>query len=65
MLQFQIVSVYGPADIEECTPLGSAPLPVHGKGVVKMCVGQYVDHDGPSHPIDLEIENVYWVPCLV
>ena len=27
-----------------------------------MCVVQYADHDGLSHPIDLEIENVYWVP---
>ena len=27
-----------------------------------MYVEQYVDHDGLSHPIDLEIENVYWVP---
>ena len=31
-------------------------------GVVNMCVGQYVDHDGLSHPIDPEIKNVYWVP---
>ena len=27
-----------------------------------MCVGHYVDHNGPSHPIDLEIEDVYRVP---
>ena len=27
-----------------------------------MCVGHYVDNDGLSHPIDLEIEDVYWVP---
>lgn len=25
-------------------------------------MGQYVDRDGVSHPIDLEIEDVYWVP---
>ena len=27
-----------------------------------MCVGHYVDHNGLSHPIYLEIEDVYWVP---
>ena len=27
-----------------------------------MCVGHYVDHNGLSPPIDLEIEDVYWVP---
>ena len=51
-----------PSDIERCTPLGSTPLPVQGKGVVKMCVGNYMDHNGVNHPVDLEIENVYWVP---
>ena len=23
-----------------------------------------MDHNGLSHPVDLEIENVYWVPYL-
>ena len=27
-----------------------------------MCVGQYIDLDGLSHPNDLEIEDVDWVP---
>ena len=27
-----------------------------------MCVGTNMDHNGLSHPVDLEIENVYWVP---
>lgn len=27
-------------------PIGSTPMTVQGRGVVKMCVGQYVDHDG-------------------
>ena len=28
-----------------------------------MCKGSYIlDHNGLSHPVDLEIENVYWVP---
>ena len=52
-----------PSDIEQCTPLGSTPLPVQGKGVVKLCVGNDMDHNGLSHPVDLEIENVYWAPC--
>ena len=59
---YDLFSYIGPSDIEQCTPLGSTPLPVQGKGVVKMCVGNYVDHNGLSHPVDLEIENVYWVP---
>ena len=59
---YDLLSYIGPSDIEQCTPLGSTPLPVQGKGVVKMCVGNYMDHDGLSHPVDLEVENVYWVP---
>ena len=51
-----------PSDVDICTPIGSTPLDVLGRGVVKMCVGHYDDHDGLSHPIDLEIEDVYWVP---
>ena len=27
-----------------------------------MCAGYYMDHNGLIHPVDLEIENVYWVP---
>ena len=33
-----------------------------GKGVVTMCIEHYMDHNGLSHPVNLEIENVYWVP---
>ena len=48
------------------TPIGSTSMTILGCGVVKMCVGHYVDQAGLSHPIDLEIENVYWVPwCLM
>ena len=43
-------------------PLGSTPLPVLGKSGVKMCIGHYKDHNGLSHPVDLEIENVDLVP---
>ena len=59
---YELFSYIGPSDIEQCTPLGSTPLPVQGKGVVKMCVGNYMDHNGLNHPVDLEIENVYEVP---
>ena len=59
---YDLFSYMGLSDIEQCTPLGSTPLPVQGKGVVKMCAGNYMDHDGLSHPVDLEIENVCWVP---
>ena len=31
-----LLSYIGPSDMEQCTPLGSTPLPVQGKGVVKM-----------------------------
>ena len=34
----------GPANIEQCTPFGSTPLSVLGKGVVTMCIGNYMDH---------------------
>ena len=59
---YELFSYIGPSDVDICTPIGSTPLDVLGRGVVKMCVGHYVDHDGLSHPIDLEIEDVYWVP---
>ena len=55
---YDLFSYIGPSDIEQCTPLGSTPLPVQGKGVVKMCVRNYMDHNGLSHSVDLEIENV-------
>lgn len=43
-------------------PIDSNPLTLQGKGVVKMCVGRCVDHDGLYHPIDLEVENICWDP---
>ena len=60
---YDLFSYIGPSDIEQCTPLGSTPLPVQGKGVVKICVGNYMDPNCLNHPVDLEIENVYRVPC--
>ena len=59
---YELFSYIEPSDIEQCTPLGSTPLPVQGKGIVKMCVGNYMYHNGFDHQVDLEIENVYWVP---
>ena len=59
---YELFSYTGPSDVDICTPIGNSPLDVLGRGVVKMCVGHYVIHNGLSHPIDLEIEDVYWVP---
>lgn len=42
--------------------IGSEPIPVEGKGIVRMCVSQYKDNNGLDHPIDPEIEDVHWVP---
>ena len=47
---YDLFSYIGPSDIEQCTPLGSKPLPVQGKDVVKMCVGNYMDHNGLATP---------------
>ena len=49
-------------DISECTPVGSNPLEIRGKGIVRMCLGEMIDHNGIRHPIDLELEDVYYVP---
>ena len=43
---YELFSYIGPSDIEKCTPVGNTPLTVLGRGVVKMCEGHYVDHDG-------------------
>ena len=61
-VNYELFSCIGPSDVDICTPIGSTPLDVLGRGVIKMGVGHYVDHNGPSHPIDLDIEDVYWVP---
>ena len=50
---YELFSYIGPSDVDICTPIGSTPLDV---------LGHYVHHNGLSHPIDLEIEDVYWVP---
>ena len=57
---YGLFSYIGPSTVDICTTIGSTPLDVLGRGLVKMCVGHYVDHNGLSHHI--EIEDVYWVP---
>ena len=51
-----------PCDLKSCTPVGGTPLNIHGVGVVRFCLGSYVDHLGQRHPLDIEIPNVYCVP---
>ena len=58
---YELFSYIGPSDVDICTPIGSTPLDGLGRGVVKICVGHY-DYNGLSHPIDLQIEDVYWLP---
>ena len=42
---YELFSYIGPSDVDICTPMGSTPIDVLGRGVVKMCVGHYVDHN--------------------
>ena len=49
----ELFSYIGPPDVDICTPIGSTQLDVPGRGVVKMRVGQYVDHDGLSTQLTL------------
>ena len=56
---YDLFSYIGPSDIEHCTPLDSTPL---WEGCCENVCGNYMDHNGLSHPVDLEIENVYWTP---
>ena len=52
----------GPSDVDQCVPVGSAPIDILGKGTIRVCAGKYVDFEGISRSFDLEIEDVYWVP---
>lgn len=54
----EMLSNFCPSDVDKRTPIGSTPMPVFGRGVVKMCMGHYVDHDGMCYPLDLEIEDI-------
>ena len=67
---YEWFSYIEPSHTDKGTPISSTPPDVLARGVVKVWVGHndndYVDHDEMSHPIDLEIEDVYWVPgCLM
>ena len=52
----------GPSDVDQCVPVSSAPTDILGKGTIRFCAGTYVDFEGISRLIDLEIEDVYWIP---
>ena len=51
----------GPSDVDQCVPVGSAPIDFLGKGTIRICAGMYVDFEGISRSIDLEIEDMYWI----
>ena len=51
----------GPSDADQCVPVGSAPINILGKGTIRFSAGTYVDFDGVSRSIDLEIKDVYWL----
>ena len=59
---YDLFTFVEPCDLKSCTPMGSAPLSIHGVGVVRFFLGSYVDHLGQRHPLDMEIPNVYYVP---
>ena len=52
----------GPSDVDQCVPVGIAPIDILGKGTVRFCAGTYLDFEGTSRSIDLETEDVYWIP---
>ena len=52
----------GPSDVDQCVLVGSAPIDILGKGTIRVCAGTFVDFEGISRSIDLEIEDVHWVP---
>ena len=58
---YDLFTFVKPCDLKSCTLVGSMPLNIHGVGVVRFCLGSYVDHLGQRHPLDIEIPNVYYV----
>ena len=62
VFNYELFTEIGVSDLENCTPVGSTPLPIHGKGTIKFQLGAYVDHLGQAHPTDIEIPDVYYVP---
>ena len=52
----------GPADVNQCMPVGGAMIDILGKGTIRVCAGTHVDLEGICRSFDLEIEDAYWVP---
>ena len=52
----------GLSDVDHCVPIGSAPIDILRKGTIRFSAETYVDFDGISRSVDLEIEDVYWIP---
>ena len=50
----------GPSDVDQCVPVGSAPIDILGKGTIRVGASKHVDFEGISRSFDLE--DVYWVP---
>ena len=69
---YDLFTFVEPCSMKSCIPVGSTtliihtyihtPLSIDGVGVVRFCLGSYVDHLGQRHPLDMEIPNVYYVP---
>ena len=51
-----------PSDVDQCVPVGSAPIDIVGNGTIRFCAGTYVNFKGISRSNDLEIDDVYWIP---
>ena len=57
-----------PCDLKSCTPAVFMPLKVNGVGVIRFCLGSYVDHGAPRiglgqrHPLDMVIPSACFVP---
>ena len=47
---YDLFTFVEPCDLKSCTPVGSTPLSIHGVGVVRFCLGSYVDHLRQMHP---------------
>jgi transposase InsO family protein len=52
----------GDTDLDRVQPIGPAELKVQGKGVIQVCLGEYVNHGGSTSRLVVEIPNVYYVP---
>ena len=59
---FDLFRFVEPCDFKTCTRVGNTPLKVNGVGLIRFCLGSYGDHLGQRHPLDMEIQNVHYVP---